>query len=238
MGFGVTPRWVPNEPVLSRIWGAIPSPEENVRGSPSTHLGPLFTLAFFVLELTDENLVRWPQGWCPWHSGLQRHFLRKIHIREKQGTVWLHCKQEARVHSARASSHPTLSMGHYASTPRPHCVTLGLQVHKDRGPERFSFLCSPDEEFVSHGELFPGNGHPALPGRHLHLMGSIGMAVRKDAEKRWGLSQPKPQAKLRSLHGLHVLNHLCWVSRPALKSILCGLRQMPQPLCSSSNVCN
>lgn len=60
---------------------------------------------------------------------------------------------------------------------------MGFQVHEDRGPEKLALLFPPDEEFVSHGELFPGNGHPVLPGRHLYLPASIGMAVGRDREE-------------------------------------------------------
>lgn len=66
-------------------------------GSLGTHLGPLFSLAFLVLELTDENFMRWPHGWCPLHSGLQGCFLRNVHIREDLGGAWLYCKWEVRV---------------------------------------------------------------------------------------------------------------------------------------------
>lgn len=61
-------------------------------GSPHTHLGPLFSLAFFVPELTDEDFMQWPLRWFPLHNGLQGFFLKKVHIREDLGGVWLHCK--------------------------------------------------------------------------------------------------------------------------------------------------
>lgn len=155
--------------------------ETGWEGSPGTHLGPLFSPAFPVLELTDESFMPWPHRRCPLHSGLQGCFFRNVHMREELWGVWLHCKREARVCWFRALSHPPALPA--LCLPTPCCVTLGLQVHKDRGPERLSLLCPPDEEFVSHGELFPGNGHPALPGRRLHLPDSIGMAVRRDWEE-------------------------------------------------------
>lgn len=69
---------------------------------------------------------------------------------------------------------------HRAHPPHIPPITSGFQIHEDWGPERLACLGTPDKQFIRHGQLFPRNGHPALPGGHWHGPRSFGMAVRRD----------------------------------------------------------